>query len=352
MAAWKTRLAGPQPSHIGTGILRGPLRTASALPRWSATTESRVNLLAAVLARLDRPIDATTAERHRLADLYRAGLIDLPELHRRCTEVACPRHETQLANLIAENTTLKASLAEALGRPPEQVDVPVLTDREIAVLESAMEDLTEVARTIATRLSGAPWVGVQPAPAAARGRAVDIRPALPPPPPPPASDTSAPSGKPLGKAERALLPILAQFPDGRSRTQLSLLSGYSIKSSSYSNALGALRSAGFVNRGEPIQITPEGVAAIGDDWEPLPTGDALAEHWMRQLGKAERTILSYLLDAFPTPCTKDDISTTTGYSTMPSSFSNALCRLRSLELVNRGSGIMADPDFAREVGRG
>ena len=151
---------------------------------------------------------------------------------------------------------------------------------------------------------------------------------------------------------RALLAILAQFPDGRSRTQLSLLSGYSIKSSSYSNALGALRSAGFVNRGKPIQITPEGVAAIGDDWEPLPTGDALAEHWMRQLGKAERTILSYLLVAFPTPCTEDDISTATGYSTTPSSFSNALGRLRSLELVNRRSGIMADPDFAREVGRG
>ena len=179
------------------------------------------------------------------------------------------------------------------------------------------------------------------------------QPARPAPSVPPTAPAAvAPSGKSLGKAERVLLAILAQFPDGRSRTQLSLLSGYSIKSSSYSNALGALRSAGLINRGEPIQITPEGFDAVGDDWDPLPTGDALVEHWMRQLGKAERAILSYLLDAFPTPRTKEDISAATGYSTTSSSFSNALGRLRSLELVNRGSGIMADPDFAREVGRG
>ncbi len=45
-------------------------------------------LLAAELARLDRKTGATTAERRRLADLYQAGLIDLPELHRRSAEVA------------------------------------------------------------------------------------------------------------------------------------------------------------------------------------------------------------------------------------------------------------------------
>jgi hypothetical protein len=45
-------------------------------------------LLAAELTRLDRKIDATAAERRRVADLYQAGLIELPELHRRSSEVA------------------------------------------------------------------------------------------------------------------------------------------------------------------------------------------------------------------------------------------------------------------------
>ena len=45
-------------------------------------------LLVTELARLDRKIDATTAERRRLVDLYQAGLSEQPELQRRATEVA------------------------------------------------------------------------------------------------------------------------------------------------------------------------------------------------------------------------------------------------------------------------
>jgi site-specific DNA recombinase len=65
-------------------------------------------LLAAELARLDRKIDATTAERRRLADLYQAGLIDLPELHRRSSEVAARLRDQQARrdSLAAERTAL------------------------------------------------------------------------------------------------------------------------------------------------------------------------------------------------------------------------------------------------------
>ncbi len=65
-------------------------------------------LLAAELARLDRKIDATTAERRRLADLYQAGLIDLPELHRRSGEVAARLRDQQAKrdSLAAERTAL------------------------------------------------------------------------------------------------------------------------------------------------------------------------------------------------------------------------------------------------------
>ena len=53
-------------------------------------------LLGAELARLDRKLDATDAERRRLIDLYQAGLLELPELQRRATEVEHRRHDLAL----------------------------------------------------------------------------------------------------------------------------------------------------------------------------------------------------------------------------------------------------------------
>jgi len=65
-------------------------------------------LLCAELARLDRKIDATAAERRRLVDLYQAGLIDLPELQRRSGEVAARNDDlqTKRTSLAAERTAL------------------------------------------------------------------------------------------------------------------------------------------------------------------------------------------------------------------------------------------------------
>jgi hypothetical protein len=48
-------------------------------------------LLAAELARLNRKHDAVDAERRRLADLYQAGLIELPELQRRAADIDARR---------------------------------------------------------------------------------------------------------------------------------------------------------------------------------------------------------------------------------------------------------------------
>ena len=52
-------------------------------------------LLAAELARLDRKLDATDAERRRLIDLYQAGLLELPELQRRATQVEHRRRDLE-----------------------------------------------------------------------------------------------------------------------------------------------------------------------------------------------------------------------------------------------------------------
>lgn len=136
----------------------------------------------------------------------------------------------------------------------------------------------------------------------------------------------------MSKAERALLAVLVQFPAGRSKAQLSVLSGYSVKSSSFANALGALRSKGLIGRGEPIVATDEGHDAIPTP-EPLPSGRELLDWWMPKLGKAEQAFLRVVYEAYPIELGKAELSERTGYSATSSSFANALGRLRGLELV-------------------
>lgn len=65
------------------------LRPEVLLAGQHATAEKTSNdeLLAAELASLDRKLHAAGTERSRLADLYQAGLIDLPDLRRRATSV-------------------------------------------------------------------------------------------------------------------------------------------------------------------------------------------------------------------------------------------------------------------------
>ncbi len=69
-------------------------------------------IVAAELARLERKLDATDAERRRLADLYQAGLLDLHEVQRRSRDVDARRRDlagrrdqlaAQQRQLVADN---------------------------------------------------------------------------------------------------------------------------------------------------------------------------------------------------------------------------------------------------------
>jgi Recombinase zinc beta ribbon domain len=63
--------------HIRTALTRPEMLLAGEKAIAVTTPVPDDELLAAELTRLDRKIDATTAERRRLVDLYQAGLIDL-----------------------------------------------------------------------------------------------------------------------------------------------------------------------------------------------------------------------------------------------------------------------------------
>lgn len=144
------------------------------------------------------------------------------------------------------------------------------------------------------------------------------------------------SGAALGKAERAILTVLAQYPHGKPKAKVAVIAGYSHNGGGFNNALGSLRSKGFIEGSkDQLQITDVGVSALGD-FTPLPTGRELAEYWMTQLGKAERLILEALVLHYPNPMTKDELGRYTGYEPNGGGFNNALGKLRTLELISGG----------------
>src|SRR4051812_12692520 len=79
--------------QVRAALLRPDVLTAGEQALAVRTPAPDDELLAAELARLDRKLDATNAERRRLVDLYQAGLIELPELQRRAADVEHRRRD-------------------------------------------------------------------------------------------------------------------------------------------------------------------------------------------------------------------------------------------------------------------
>ncbi len=137
----------------------------------------------------------------------------------------------------------------------ESVEVPVpfipqeLVD-EVNEIGNAIEGLNRRFHTLASHV---PANGMPIATSSSR----TARKPLPDPPAPataPARERTLPAPRTpretadgdasLGKAERAILSVLAQFEAGRTRQQVATLSGYSGKSSGFGNALSKLRTLG------------------------------------------------------------------------------------------------------------
>jgi uncharacterized protein len=152
----------------------------------------------------------------------------------------------------------------------------------------------------------------------------------------------------LSSGERRILTALAHYPEGRSKVQVAVLTGYAATGGGFNNYLGALRSRGLIEGdGERLRITEDGTNALGS-WEPLPIGSALIDYWRGRLGKAERLILETLTQAYPSALNKEEIAARAGYEANGGGFNNALGRLRTLELVQgRGELRASDNLFDR-----
>jgi len=249
----------------------------------------------------------------------------------------------ELRKQIAERDKRIAELEKAKPAAPkvERVEVPINDPTTISALERAravFQKLDGCAAELGGALGTAiEYAKMRRAPATAPGPQVRtnierVGPSVVHRDPKPGNGESK-----LGRCELALLGVLLQRQGQRTTAaQLAILSGYSRTSSSFSNALGALRSRGLAaGGGDDIRITDDGLLAAPDVPE-LPTGKALLDHWCAQLGRCERILLQ-VLSGQSKPVTKFELADLSGYSVTSSSFSNGLGKLRTLELA-RGGG--------------
>lgn len=260
----------------------------------------------------------------------------------------------KIAQLEAELRSRPAETVERIVERPVQFPVPYLDP----LLRKGIEDVVRTVGAELRRLSQdvsevdsmmASWSRQNPPPVAGREPVTQREPEVVTPPPvtrvpfttlpdePVASINGGESFK-IGKAERQILGVLEQHPDGLSRTALAFQTGYSPRTSTLSVSLGRLRAGGAVEKnGDPIKATPMGLQLARQlpGYEPLPkAGRALAEHWLNKLGKAERSILAAMIEAHPQQLDRTQVAEKTGYSTQTSTLSVALGRLRSLKLIN------------------
>jgi hypothetical protein len=79
--------------------------------------------------------------------------------------------------------------------------------------------------------------------------------------------------------------------------------------------LQRLYAAGLARAGVngTIEATASGCLSLGSDYQPLPTGRALLEHWLGRLPEGERRILEVAAEAFPSAVARDEIGERTGY---------------------------------------
>ncbi len=152
-----------------------------------------------------------------------------------------------------------------------------------------------------------------------------VRPAVPPLDKGPQAKVSAPAfpvvpvrakaenNGHLPKGERTVLIAIAQHhPEGVTRDQLAALTGY--KRSTRNRYVQQLTERRFtVPMGQKICATEEGIAELGHDYQPLPTGRELLRHWLEKLPEGERRILDLLSCHHPQAVSRDEIGEATNY---------------------------------------
>lgn len=129
------------------------------------------------------------------------------------------------------------------------------------------------------------------------------------------SPASFAESAPMGTGERQVLIAIAQHPDGMTREHITVQTGY--KRSTRDAYIQRLIQKGYVesNRDgyEQSKIFPttEGIQTLGNDYQPLPTGQDLVDYHLRKLPEGEAQILRILIEK--KQASREEISGWSGY---------------------------------------
>lgn len=265
--------------------------------------------------------------------------VDVAKLGQAIAETAERAKANDPKTLRAEAERLRRRVAELEATPRvERVEVPLVSAEDRVALEQLYGRIGELLAVVR-----------QPVPAAAPAplpRAVRVdRPARPAR----VSRTPIESSDAVGNGGlRRILVALAQRPQGLTRSQIGIRAGLSSKSGTFSTYLSRARTSGWIDGSpsETMVITSRGLDALGP-FDPLPTGAALLEHWLGELGNGgQARILRALADAFPAYLSKDELGDACGLSSGSGTFRTYLSRLRSLELIEGRSELRMSEELA------
>lgn len=271
--------------------------------------------------------------------------VDIQRLGQQIAETVQRTKDNDPKALQRQVVDLKAKLAAAERAPkptqaPREKIVPAVKDKQIERLEKIGGKLVSLGQAIITAVKESNRRPIQISAAPAARYTVPPTPRISVRTP---TSTTEP-GERLQLAERKILTALAQYPAGRSKVQAAVLTGYAVAGGGFCNALGALRSKGFVEGRENLIATESGLIALGS-WTPLPSGEELLNYWKARLPKCERALIEQLAAVFPDRLTKERLGELAGYEPKGGGFANALGRLRTLELVEGYDQIGASKEF-------
>jgi uncharacterized protein len=170
-------------------------------------------------------------------------------------------------------------------------------------------------------------------------------PSRPPVQRPPVVTTAGDAGVVGQGGLRRIMIALAQCPRGLTNRQIGIRAGLSSKSGTFSTYLSTARTNGWIEGRGLLQITSSGIAALGS-YEPLPSGPALLDHWLRELGDSGAArLLRVIAEAYPHSLTNEEAGEKAELSHKSGTFSTYLSKLRTLELISGRGELRASDDF-------
>lgn len=287
--------------------------------------------------------------------------IDLDQLGAKIKETAQKAKDNDPRELRKRIAELERRVRQPAAQPlaAEVIEVPVLANGQLERLDKVLTKFDDIlvkhrqaADQLVQRLHGEVATIVeavtmaQPRGAARAQESVPAR--RPAPAPAWRSDgerTEDASDVGRGGLRRMLI-SLAQRPPALSAEQLGVRSGLSSKSGTFDTYLARARKAGWiVGDRSRLAITADGLSALGK-FEPLPTGAALLDYWLGELGQSGASrMLRALADVYPRELSRSELAERAGLTGNSGTFDTYLARLRRLELVEGKSELRASAEL-------